>query len=456
LAELSALAGCLGKEKAYFIYLTESEGIETAMVALEEKDDSARDSYSSLRFRDFRLLLVGIFLTMFARQMIAVAIGWELYERTGSALVLGGVGLAQVIPIIALFLPSGYISDRYSRKDVILVSQIVLALASLSLAVLSYQQGSLFLIYACLVAIGSVQSFSNPASSAIVSQVVPEREYENAMTWRSSVGQLSAVIGPASGGLLIGLFHQATIVYVISAMAPVIFVLLLLRMRVKPQVRQAKAGERKTLGTLMEGLSFLGQTQVLLAAITLDLFAVLLGGATALLPIYAKNILNVGPIGLGWLQAASSLGAVCMAFSLAHRPPFKKAGRTLLLAVAGFGVATIVFGLSHWFWLSFLMLFLLGAFDNISVVIRSTLLLVRTPDEMRGRVSAVSSLFIGTSNQLGGFESGLVAQLGGPIFSVVSGGIGTILVVLLVAWIWPEFRRLRTLREKPNEVVTSS
>ncbi|HEU5229841.1 MAG TPA: MFS transporter, partial [Ktedonobacteraceae bacterium] len=221
------------------------------------------------------------------------------------------------------------------------------------------------------------------------------------------------------------------------------------------QVRQSKGGtgQRKTLGSLVEGLRFLGQTQVMLAAITLDLFAVLLGGATALLPIYAKSILGVGPIGLGWLQAAGSLGAVGMALFLAHRPPFKKAGRTLLLAVTGFGVATIIFGLSHWFWLSFLMLCLLGAFDNISVVIRSTLLLVRTPDEMRGRVSAVSSLFIGTSNQLGGFESGLVAQIAGPVLSVVTGGIGTVLVVMLVAWIWPEMRRLRTLREAPQEAA---
>ncbi|HEX7735903.1 MAG TPA: MFS transporter, partial [Ktedonobacteraceae bacterium] len=186
---------------------------------------------------------------------------------------------------------------------------------------------------------------------------------------------------------------------------------------------------------------------VMLAAITLDLFAVLLGGATTLLPIFAQDILHAGPLGLGWLQAASSLGAVCMALTLAQRPPFKHAGRTLLLAVSGFGLATIVFGLSHWFWLSFLMLFVLGALDNISVVVRSTLLLVRTPDAMRGRVSAVSSLFIGTSNQMGGFESGLTAQLFGPVLSVVLGGIGTILVVLLVAWCWPEMRRLGSLRE---------
>ena len=221
--------------------------------------------------------------------------------------------------------------------------------------------------------------------------------------------------------------------------------MLLLLMQVRRQ--KVHVGEGKTLRSLVEGLRFLGRTQVMLAAITLDLFAVLLGGATTLLPIFAKDILHVGPIGLGWLQAASSVGAVCMALSLAHSSSFTKDGRTLLLAVTGFGVASIVFGLSRSFWLSLLMLFLLGAFDNISVVIRSTLLLVRTPDEMRGRVGAVNSLFIGASNQLGGFESGLTAQLFGPVIAVVAGGIGTILVVLLVAWLWPEMRRLSTLRE---------
>jgi len=208
--------------------------------------------------------------------------------------------------------------------------------------------------------------------------------------------------------------------------------------------------QKRSLSSLVEGVRFLGKTPIMLAAITLDLFAVLLGGATTLLPIFARDILHVGPFGLGWLQAASSLGAVSMAYYLANKPPFMRAGRALLLAVAGFGVATILFGLSQWFWLSLLMLFLLGAFDNISVVIRSTLVLVRTPDEMRGRVSAVNSLFIGTSNQLGGFESGLAAQLFGPVIAVAAGGIGTILIVLLVAWHWPEIRHLSTLRETPT------
>jgi MFS family permease len=196
---------------------------------------------------------------------------------------------------------------------------------------------------------------------------------------------------------------------------------------------------------LLEGVRFLRRSQIILAAITLDLFAVLLGGATTLLPIYAKDILQVGPTGLGWLRAAPSIGAVCIALSIAYIPPFKKTGRTLLLAVAGFGLATFIFGVSRSFWLSLLMLFLLGGLDNISVVIRSTLLLTRTPDAMRGRVAAVNTLFVGASNELGGFESGLAAQLFGPVISVAAGGIGTILVVLLVALLWPEMRRLGRL-----------
>jgi MFS family permease len=402
--------------------------------------------YRALDSRDFRLLLCGVAIGMMGQQMITVAIGWELYNQTSSALVLGGVGLAQIIPIILLFLPAGYIIDRYNRKYIMIAAEIVLALASLALAALSYRHGSLLLIYASLVAVGSAQAFSSPTSSTLVAQVIPEQAYENAMTWRSSVAQLSAVLGPTIGGFLIGIFHGATLVFVVNAIAATLFVLLLSFMKVRRQ--KAPAFQQRSFSSLIEGLRFLGKTQVMLAAITLDLFAVLLGGATTLLPIFARDILHVGPIGLGWLQAASSLGAVTMAYYLGHRPPFIRAGRALLLAVTGFGVATILFGLSHWFWLSLLLLFLLGAFDNISVVIRSTLVLVRTPDEMRGRVSSVNSLFIGTSNQLGGFESGLAAQLFGPVIAVVAGGIGTILVVLLVARLWPEMRHLSTLREQ--------
>lgn len=405
----------------------------------------APDAYRALRFRGFRLLLVGGGIASFGQQMVAVALGWELYNRTNSALVLGGVGLAQIIPVMVLFLPAGQIADRYSRKSVVIVSLWAVVLVSLGLAGLSAERGPLFLIYACLVVAGGAQAFISPASSALIAQVIPAEMFENAMSWRSSVGQLSSVLGPAAGGLLIGLLHGATWIYTLNGGASLVFILLLLMMQVQPQ--KGFRGEKKSLSSLLGGLRFLGKTQVLLAAITLDLFAVLLGGATTLLPIFARDILHVGPLGLGWLQAATSLGAVGMALVLTHRPAFTNAGRTLLLAVTGFGLATIIFGLSSWFWLSFLMLVALGACDNISVVIRGTLTMVRTPDEMRGRVGAVTSLFIGTSNQLGGFESGLAAQLFGPVIAVAAGGVGTILVVLLVAWFWPEMRRMRTLNE---------
>ncbi len=413
--------------------------------------NTSPESPKALHYFYFRLLLVGIFLNGFGQQMLTLAIGWELFNRTGSALALGGIGLAQIIPLILLFLPAGYAADRLNRKYLLAVTQAVAMAAMLGLAVLSFEQGPLLLVYACLVVLGAAESFIAPASSALVAQVLPDVAFENAITWRSSVSQASWVLGPSVGGLLIGVFGGAGWVYTLSGTLCLVTVLLLLFTKVGPQ--KAPAASARRLSAMGEGLRFLGQTQVLLAAITLDLFAVLLGGATTLLPIFAKDILHVGPFGLGWLQAASSLGAVGMALYLAQRPAFKHAGPTLLLAVAGFGVATIVFGFSHWFWLSFLMLFTLGALDNISVVIRGTLVLVRTPDQMRGRVGAVSSLFIGTSNQLGGFESGLTAQLLGPIGSVVLGGFGTILVVALVALIWPEMRRMGTLREpeQPQE-----
>jgi MFS family permease len=367
-----------------------------------------------------------------------------LYNRTNSALALGAVGLAQVLPIILLSLPAGHIADRFSRKRVVVVSQMVMALGAFGLAAVSAEHGSLALVYGCLVLIGGAVAFGNPAGSALIAQVISPPLFENATTWRSSTWQLSAVMGPAAGGFLLGILHGAAWIYALTGLGALVYVVMLLQARVRnPQARVVTAN---ALESLAEGLRFLRQTQVLLAAITLDLFAVLFGGATALLPVYARDILHVGPAGLGWLQAADSFGAVCMALILAHRPPFARAGRALLLAVAVFGLSTVVFGLSTSFALSFCMLFVLGACDNISVVIRSTLVLVRTPDHMRGRVGALNSLFIGTSNQLGGFESGLAAQLFGPVAAVAAGGVGTLLVVLLVAWHWPEMRRLTTLR----------
>lgn len=415
------------------------------------------DPYLALRFWNGRLFIAGTFVAVVGQKMTEVAIGWELYERTGSAFILGLVGLVLVIPVFFLSLPAGHASDYYNRKRIVMGTQALLIFACLGLAGLSSSHGSLILVFACLLLMGAANAFSVPASGALLSQLVPEYAYENIATWNSSAWQLATVLGPALGGFMIAIFQGTTLVYVFNAAAGLVLSILLLLIRETSQKIPLSHHEKsKAFYSLIEGFRFLRRTKIILAAITLDMFAVLLGGATTLLPIFAKDILQVGPIGLGWLRAAPAIGAVCIGLILAHRPPFKKAGRTLLLAVIGFGIATIIFGLSHSFWLSLLMLFLLGGLDNISVVIRASLLLMRTPDEMRGRIAAVNGIFLGASNELGGFESGLTAQLFGPILSVVLGGIGTILVVLLVAWLFPELRHLTTLRDPKLEKAKES
>ncbi len=418
--------------------LSRSQTDDVALVVAER-----HDPYRALRYRDFRLFFLAAFLASIGEQMMSVAIGWELYERTSSALALGFVGLVQVLPVIVLSLPAGHIADRANRKRIVIAARAVVVSSALGLTLLSYTRGSLVLMYGCLLLIGISEAFGSPANSAMFSQTVPEEAYESAATWESSAWQLASVLGPALGGLMIALFHRATPVYLINAISISVVILCLFLIRSKQPARQI--ARNSTLRSLAEGLTFLRRTQVILAAITLDLFAVLLGGATTLLPVYARDILRVGPTGLGFLQAAPAVGALCMTLCLAHTPPFKRAGRALLLAVAVFGVATCVFGVSHLFWLSLLMLAVLGAMDNISVVIRSTLVLTRTPDEMRGRVASVNALFINMSNQLGGFESGMVAQLFGPVIAVSAGGVGTVLVVILVAALWPEMRKLGSL-----------
>jgi MFS family permease len=422
------------------------DGSASVEIASQTQPPSLRDPYLALRFRDYRLLFSGAFLAVLGEQMIVIAIGWELYARTGSALALGLVGLVQILPVIALALIAGHVADRFNRKRIVALTQIALAVGSLGLAVVSFLHGPIILMYVCLLGIGIAVAFNSPAVSALPAQILPEYAFENAATWNSSSWQLASVLGPGLGGLLIAAFHGTALVYVLNALTELLFVGLLLPIKVQRQKIAQVSPEHTTLQALGEGIDFLRRTPIILAAITLDLFAVLFGGATTLLPMFATNILHVGPEGLGWLRAAPSIGAVCVALVLAHRPPFKRAGRTLLIAVAGFGIATIIFGVSRSFWLSLLMLFLLGGMDNISVVIRGTLTLTRTPDEMRGRVAAINNLFVSSSNELGGFESGLTAQLFGPTISVIGGGIGTILVVLAIALIWPELRRLRTIR----------
>jgi MFS family permease len=404
----------------------------------------AHDPYAALRYRAYRLFALGGIVAGIGQNMRGVAIGWELYERTGSAMALGWVGLAQALPIILLALPAGHLADRYPRKNIILISLSVTVLCSIGLMAVSLAHAPVGWMYFLLVIGAVARAFNWPASAAILPSLVPKEVFSNAVTWRSSGFQVASVLGPALGGFLIGTTKSAAVVYGAHAVLTTAY-LIFVAMLTLPVVARSK--EAASLQALLAGFGFVWRTKVILAAITLDMFAVLLGGATALLPIFAKDILQVGPAGLGWLRAAPAMGAFVMAMILAHRPPIQNAGKTLLWAVAGFGVVIIVFGLSKSFWLSMGALVLSGAFDNISVVVRHSLVQLRTPDEMRGRVSAVNTVFISSSNELGEFESGTVAAWFGPVVSVVSGGIGTLVVVLGVSRLWPEIRKLRALHE---------
>jgi MFS family permease len=399
--------------------------------------------YSALRSRDYRFFLGGRFLSVIGAQMLDVAIGWELYERTHSAMALGIVGLVQVAPIFFLVLPAGHAADRYDRRKVVMISLGVLMLTSLALAWISYTQAPVPLVYLCLFGVGVALAFHRPASAAMLPQLVPGEHFANAVTWSSTGWQAASVIGPALGGAVIAIAHRAGPVYLCDAVLMGCFMLMLWAIRGRAAPRAAQAMSARTL---LAGFRFVRHERVIFGAISLDLLAVLFGGAMTLLPVYAKDILHVGPSGFGWLRAAPAIGAVAIAFVMAHAGPLKRAGHTVLWAVAGFGVTTIIFGFSEWYPLSLVMMIAAGAFDMVSVVIRQTLVQVRTPDEMRGRVSAVNSLFIDTSNQLGGFESGAAAALFGPVISVVGGGIATLLVVWGVARWWPELRELRELQ----------
>jgi len=426
---------------------------ENAAEDAEAQDGNASSSYAVLRNRDFLVYLIGRFVASLGQQMLSVAVDWELYERTHSPLALGLVGLSQMIPMVVCTLPSGHVADNFSRKRIILATTLLLAFASLGLTLISALNAPVAWIYGCLVVIGAARTFLWPASAAFLPHLVPRSLFSRAVTINSGTFQLSSVAGPVVCGALIAILskhhpHPAAVIYALNVAASLACFGLVLMIRRGHVVAARQPLSIRNLGA---GFKFVFENKIILGTITLDMFAVLLGGATSLLPIYAKEILHSGPNGLGVLRAAMPIGAVVCALILTHRPPLQKAGRSMLWSVAVFGLATIVFGLTRWFWLSFLMLFVCGAVDNVSVVVRHSLVQLLTPDEKRGRVSAVNSLFINTSNELGGAESGFVAQWFGPslgntvamgsILSVVSGGIGTILVVVAVALIWPQIRK---------------
>jgi MFS family permease len=414
---------------------------------LNPTEDSGprRDPYAALRGRDYRWFVSGNFPYLIGLNMQTVAISWEIYDRTKSNLAVALVGLVQVVPVVGLFMPVGHLIDRLDRRKILMGAMVAAALWSLGLAYCSAAAMHLRWIYLFLFLVGVARTFMQPARAAFLPQIVPRHVFSNAVTWNSTAFQFSSVIGPALAGVLIAWLRHGTWIYGLTAGLALANCGCLAMIRSRPFV---PSSEPVSLRSLAAGLSYVWRTKVMLGAITLDMFAVLLGGVTALLPVYQEEILNVDPTGFGWMRAAPGIGAVCMSFILAHRPPLERAGRTLLCAVAGFGLATIVFGVSRYFPLSLAMLLLLGALDMISVVIRHTLVQLLTPDDMRGRVSAVNGMFIGISNELGEFESGMVAHLFdrsgdrsfGPTVSAVSGGVGTLAVVGVVALVWPQLR----------------
>ncbi|HEX7155002.1 MAG TPA: MFS transporter [Thermoanaerobaculia bacterium] len=406
---------------------------------------AAADPYAPLRIPNFRKLLVSYGTLTIAREAQIVVIGWQLYARTGDPLVLGLIGLAEALPYIGVALYAGHVADRTERRAVavvgtlgILVSAITLLLFTLEPRLLS---NGIWPVYVVIALSAVARSFTRPAVTALSAEVIPRELYPQGVAWRTSTWQFAAILGPAFGGMMYG-FAGAAWAYgaVVLLMAASVVAIASVTHRVRPT-----ATEEVPLGqSLTTGIRFLWNEPVILAAMTLDLFAVLFGGAVALLPAFAK-LLDAGPQGLGILRAAPAAGAILTGLWIAHRPPMKRAGVALLLSVAAFGVCMIGFALSRSFWLSFALLLASGMVDNVSVVIRSTLVQTRTPEQMLGRVSSVNQMFIGASNEIGAFESGVAARLLGVVPSVVFGGAMTLLIVGLVAAKAPQLRKLKTL-----------
>lgn len=406
-------------------------------------EQSPHDPYQALRFSEYRWYLFATWAMSVATLIQSVVIGWQVYEITHSALSLGLVGLAEAIPCLALTLVGGYAADRMDRRTLSLLAMTILLAGGLALYLLNLKgtPTSAWPFYLIQAGLGVGRAFSRPASHALRVELVPRECLVNAATWNSSTFQAAMVLGPAIGGLLFG-FGSARLAYGVEVALLVLAMVAMAVLKPHPRTTTAQGGMLRSLG---EGLGFVWKNQILLGAMSLDLFAVLFGGAPALLPIFAADVLKVGPQGLGVLRAAPAVGSILMAFVLAHRPAMKQAGRSLLLSVACFGLCWIAFAFSTRFTLSLLLLAVSGALDNVSVVLRQTLLQLRTPSHLMGRVSAVSSFFITSSNEIGAFESGVAARVLGLIPSVVFGGLMTLGVVGVTAWKAPELRRLKRL-----------
>lgn len=418
-----------------------------------------KDPYSALRYKEFNVFLLMRFAMVFAWSMQFIIIEWQVYSLTKNPLSLGIIGLMEVIPAIAMALFAGHIVDQKEKKSMLFKCILAFSVISFGLFLLTWPRmvsglstnAILYGIYFLVFLGGLVRAFLGPTIFSLLALIVPKKVYPNAATWSSSVWQIGAVVGPSVAGFSItwlGVHWSMCFVFGCSLLA----LILLTQIGTKP-ILNPKIGE-PIMESLKEGVKFVYTNKTIFGALTLDMVAVLFGGAVALLPIYAQDILKVGPEGFGVLRAAPAVGALLTMFVSAYVPLYKNAGKKLLMAIFAFGICIIVFGISTIFWLSVLALFLSGVADGISVVIRQTILQLKTPDSMRGRVAAVNSIFVGSSNELGAFESGLTAKLMGTVTAVVFGGSMTLLVVLFTGAKLPSFRNLdlqKDLDEHENQ-----
>ncbi|HTH53194.1 MAG TPA: MFS transporter [Edaphobacter sp.] len=424
----------------------------------------------AFRSRNFRLYQSARLMAIIGAEAQSVIVGWQVYQITHSALDLGLTGLSLFLPGLLCMLTAGHAADRYDRRRIILVCYTLQAICTgmllwLSLNPWTLRGGRIWPIYAVLIGIGIGRAFSGPASSALLPSLVPKDHFVNAVTWGASIYQIANMSGPAVGGLLFTLplagallpLRGAPIVYLLTLILLIGFIILIAMIRPDPVERKASSFNTRTV---LAGLEYVWRTKLLLGSISLDLFAVMLGGAVALLPIFATDILHAGPRGLGLLRAMPSVGALLVSLLLVIRPLKRRAGVTMLICVAIFGVGTIVFGLSRNIWLSMAALLVTGASDMVSVVVRSSMLQLATPPEMRGRVSAVNWLFVGASNEFGEFESGLTASWWGAVPAVIFGGIASVIVTLSASVLFPKLRQAdaltaESLMEVNRELTTA-
>jgi MFS family permease len=403
------------------------------------------DPYGALRQPGYRRFLIASQALHLSGMAIKLALGFDLYRLTGSAWSLAFIGLANYLPIFLFSLPAGLLADHVDKKTILYFTLTTQIVAALGLAWLAVHESPVSLWYALIFLWATARAVQTPASVSFYPTLMPESFVANAVSWNSSNFQIGAVLGPVLGGVLVD-WKGSTAAFIFGALGPAFCLLMLLGI-FPVRAFKVSASTEGILKRISEGWRYVFAYKPILAALTLDLFAVLFGGVEAILPMFAKDILHVGALGLGLMQAAPFAGAFAVGFFLAHKP-MQHAGRSMLLAVGGFGLCMLVFGLSQIYWISLLALAASGALDNISVVVRQTLVQIHTPEELRGRVQAVNFLFIGSSNELGEFESGVTAAALGAVSSVVVGGLAVLGVVGLVAWKWPQLRELKQLGVK--------